>query len=632
MAWKSARGRALAAVSTAVLGAAGLAAGGPAAPSGAAATCVAAPGTGLTAVIVAQGGAFIVGQIDATGCDLGIYIEPGTAGVTIQGATISGANDHAILADDASFLTITGNTIKGNGVNPTAGVTENKAIQLDGVTNSTVSGNTVTGNVADGGIGVADYGSFDPGAPQATGSAPIASSNITLSNNTLVGNRGGCEMVIAGYNGAAGANHITATGNHISDASQVGQFGPFGPEIGQIVVAGDAPNVPMAANTVTGNTIVGGGLPGVIVHANAPGDTIDGTTISGNTFSLNNWLDTAGPPQPTAIGLRAEAPVPPPATPSITHTSITGNTISNEFYGVWSEGNVTGTTLSGNNISVMPGGTAVYNRPAHGSGGWVVSRSGGVYPLGNSPSYGSVSAAGAAPAVGIAASNDAGGYWVATAAGQVYKFGSASLPKPGPASLADLHVTPARPIVGFTATPNPPATGPHSNSTTGQGYWMVGSDGGVFNFGDANFYGSTGALKLAAPVVGMAPTPDGFGYWLVAADGGVFNYGDAGFYGSMGGKPLNKPVVAIVSTPSGKGYWLVASDGGTFNFGDAPFIGSLGNLKLVSPIVGARGASLASGLWLGAGDGGTFTFGAASFFGSAAGKAPVGSVTGLAVN
>ncbi len=30
----------------------------------------------------------------------------------------------------------------------------------------------------------------------------------------------------------------------------------------------------------------------------------------------------------------------------------------------------------------------------------------------------------------------------------------------------------------------------------------------------------------------MAATPDGGGYWLVASDGGVFAYGDAGFYGS----------------------------------------------------------------------------------------------------
>ncbi len=33
------------------------------------------------------------------------------------------------------------------------------------------------------------------------------------------------------------------------------------------------------------------------------------------------------------------------------------------------------------------------------------------------------------------------------------------------------------------------------------------------------------------PIVGMAPTTDGGGYWLEASDGGIFNYGDAGFFG-----------------------------------------------------------------------------------------------------
>ncbi|MHB1763455.1 MAG: hypothetical protein ACYCS4_12085, partial [Acidimicrobiales bacterium] len=64
-----------------------------------------------------------------------------------------------------------------------------------------------------------------------------------------------------------------------------------------------------------------------------------------------------------------------------------------------------------------------------------------------------------------------------------------------------------------------------------RGYWEVASDGGVFAFGDAQFYGSMGAKSLAAPVVGIASTPDGRGYWEVASDGGVFAFGDAQFYG-----------------------------------------------------------------------------------------------------
>ena len=45
----------------------------------------------------------------------------------------------------------------------------------------------------------------------------------------------------------------------------------------------------------------------------------------------------------------------------------------------------------------------------------------------------------------------------------------------------------------------------------------------------------------------MAATPDGNGYWVAASDGGIFNYGDANFNGSQGGTLLNKPVVGVAS-------------------------------------------------------------------------------------
>ena len=81
----------------------------------------------------------------------------------------------------------------------------------------------------------------------------------------------------------------------------------------------------------------------------------------------------------------------------------------------------------------------------------------------------------------------------------------------------------------------------------------MASDGGVFSYGDATFYGSTGSIHLNQPIVGMAVVPGGGGYWLVAADGGIFSYGDAAFYGSTGSIRLNKPVVGMAATPSGHG-------------------------------------------------------------------------------
>jgi hypothetical protein len=126
-------------------------------------------------------------------------------------------------------------------------------------------------------------------------------------------------------------------------------------------------------------------------------------------------------------------------------------------------------------------------------------------------------------------------------------------------SLAGVHLN--APVVGIVATPDQ------------GGYWMVASDGGIFSFGDAQFYGSTGNLVLNKPVVGMASTPDGKGYWLVASDGGVFSYGDAVFHGSAGSLPLNEPIVSMATTPDGGGYWLAAADAGIFSYGDAVYHG-----------------------------------------------------------
>jgi hypothetical protein len=192
-------------------------------------------------------------------------------------------------------------------------------------------------------------------------------------------------------------------------------------------------------------------------------------------------------------------------------------------------------------------------------------------------------------AVGMAASADGDGYWIATSTGFVEAFGDATF------YGDEAGVALKKPIVAVEATPD------------GKGYWLLGGDGGIFTFGDANFYGFTGALTLARPVVGMASTADGKGYWIVASDGGVFSYGDAAFQGSTGNIHLNKPVVGIATDLATGGYWLVASDGGVFSF-NAHFYGSTGDLTLNKPIVGIEAAPDGSGYRFVASDGGIFSF------------------------
>ena len=192
-------------------------------------------------------------------------------------------------------------------------------------------------------------------------------------------------------------------------------------------------------------------------------------------------------------------------------------------------------------------------------------------------------------------------YWEVASDGGIFAFGDAGF-------FGSMGGSPlnAR-VVGMAATPD------------GRGYWEVASDGGIFAFGDAGFFGSMGGTPLNAPVVGMAASPDGLGYWEVAADGGIFAFGDAGFFGSTGGTPLNAPVVGMVATPDGRGYWEVASDGGIFAFGDAGFFGSTGGTPLNAPVVGMAASPDGLGYWEVAADGGIFNEGDAGFFGSTGG-------------
>ncbi|MCU1465208.1 MAG: hypothetical protein JWM72_1136 [Actinomycetia bacterium] len=137
--------------------------------------------------------------------------------------------------------------------------------------------------------------------------------------------------------------------------------------------------------------------------------------------------------------------------------------------------------------------------------------------------------------------------------------------------------------VGFTAlTSGAGAAGLRAQAANGSGYWLAGSDGGVFAFGTAHFYGSLAGKHLAAPITGIVPTPDDKGYWLTGRDGAVYAFGDATSMGSMAGQALAAPVIGIAAThPAG-------GAGGTGPQGPAGTRGATG-------AAGARGSAGANG-------------------------------------
>jgi hypothetical protein len=214
----------------------------------------------------------------------------------------------------------------------------------------------------------------------------------------------------------------------------------------------------------------------------------------------------------------------------------------------------------------------------------------------------------------MAATPEGRGYWVLNGdTGAIYPFGDAGF-------FGD----PAGTFVGVSREFVPKGQAIVA-TLTGRGYWVLEAGlsglGSIMPFGDAVFFGDTvhqGIAHAGVPV-GMARTRDGRGYWIVDSDGGVFSFGDARFFGSMGGRPLNQPVVGIAATPDGQGYYLAAADGGVFTFGDAAFAGSVGGRPLNRPVIGIAVDPASSGYWLGAADGGVFSFGGAPFRGSLGG-------------
>jgi len=194
----------------------------------------------------------------------------------------------------------------------------------------------------------------------------------------------------------------------------------------------------------------------------------------------------------------------------------------------------------------------------------------------------------------------------------VIAYGDAASP-PRPAA-----VTLSAPVVGMAPTPD------------GRGYWLAGADGEVVAVGDAAPHGSASPASLTAPIVAMAANPEGGGYWLAGLDGRVLGFGNAAALGGRAIAADQAPVVAITATPDGRGYWLTSADGGVSAFGDARSFGSMAGHRLYAPVVGLAATADGRGYWEVASDGGVFSFGDARYDGSMGGRPVDASIMGIA--
>ncbi|MHB8293752.1 MAG: hypothetical protein ACYDH5_03840 [Acidimicrobiales bacterium] len=228
-----------------------------------------------------------------------------------------------------------------------------------------------------------------------------------------------------------------------------------------------------------------------------------------------------------------------------------------------------------------------------GGGYWLAQAGGGVFTFGNAGFYGSLQSqhvTSSAPITGIAPTPDGHGYWLVAANGAVFSFGDARYY----GSLPAKHVSPLGEIVGITPTSNGQGywlvgadggvfsfgnAAYHGNAQDGLpkvALLPISAHNGYYTLPNAVGITPSGPIPLKTLLSGAEMNPNGTAYREVGSDGGVFDFGGAAFYGSlpaMGIKPA-APIVGIARTANGNGYWLLGADGGVFSFGNARFYGS----------------------------------------------------------
>ncbi len=170
----------------------------------------------------------------------------------------------------------------------------------------------------------------------------------------------------------------------------------------------------------------------------------------------------------------------------------------------------------------------------------------------------------------LPASSGKTGFWVVTRSGKVYAFGDATLvcgPHQGD-SLTTCSGYPKRDGAGIFSV---------SAKADGSGFWVLDAKGhvwtagaGVVSYGDVTKHIPPGSL-IPQPTE-IRATPSGKGYYIFFSDGGVYCFGDATPFGSTGGhsKKIYAAELALDASGSVNGYWMLDTDGGVQWFGKAP--------------------------------------------------------------
>ena len=474
--------------------------------------------------------------IDAQQSGRLIDAESGT--LTLNGLTLTGGRDGGSLADGGGAL-----------------YAYNTAVDLNQV--------AVTGNDSDGpGGGVSVwYGSltvtdssFSDNSGQQGGAIYTATSATTITGSSFTGDGGsmGGGGIFASFPtnfAVSGSSFTNETANGSGGAIYL-EGAPAGPP---------PPQFTIDSSTFNGNDAADNG-GALYVRQLTSSDGHEGSlAVTNSTFGTSDTVAAAFVFKPLAI---AAVTAPTGNIAAVGGAvAVEEGTVSftNNTFGSNTAGNGGGGAIASSGNLSVDGGSFTDNSATTSGGALAVT---GTVTLTGTPTFSSNTA------------DQLGGGLALTGDGP-YTLGSATFNANtatvgGNAVWINGSTLTTTPQVAFGSSQNVDTTGTGPTTATGTGPTPPPTN-------------TTGT----GPTTPTTPTTGGHGYSLVASDGGVFTFGDATFYGSMGGQPLNAPIVAITATPDGHGYWLTASDGGIFTFGDATYYGSTGNITLNKPIVAA---------------------------------------------
>jgi hypothetical protein len=256
--------------------------------------------------------------IDATGQVYGIGVA--TSWVTVRGFTVENASNpmlgdgiitagfvngapvvanHVTITDDAALNNL------GNGI-------DLNSTSYSAATHDYAAGNGVGVNISDD-LGV------------------LASHNL-IANDVAVDNPGGCGIDLAEHSGVGIFDNAVV--NNISNDNGLGS--PTAPDAssGSGVILADGAMVPTGGvynNLVAGNVFKGNGHPGVVLVAGEPGD-MNGNVVTGNQIGTNNSHNDAADLHTTGVLVADLSPV---------TIHVTGNVISDDYYGIFTIGAAT---------------------------------------------------------------------------------------------------------------------------------------------------------------------------------------------------------------------------------------------------------------------------------------------------